>query len=188
MKGPTCGPSQRVAEAGGSLTLEAQARAGAAPTKSGRAGTARRLGSGERDGKVQRAVNRWWNPLQRYTGSNLADLGRTAAHARFGWRLPDGVKTAGREAMGKGCGVPMARLQGKSRAPHPSTGCVVNVGTVPVSPSLSDRAESGQARCRLMAPEWGGAPVVVRGRESRPHGDGGQRVRSVGSGTPGGRR
>jgi hypothetical protein len=40
------------------------------------------------------------------------------------------------------------------------------------------QARRGKARRRLMASGWDGAPVVVRGRESRPHGEGGQRVRS----------
>jgi len=39
-----------------------------------------RVRQARREG-VARA-NQWWNPLQRYTGSNLADVGRTAVHAR----------------------------------------------------------------------------------------------------------
>ena len=34
----------------------------------------------------------------------------------------------------------------------------------------------GKARCWLMLPGWDGGPVVVRGRESRPHGEGVQHV------------
>jgi hypothetical protein len=45
-KDPTLGLSQQVAEAGGSLTLEAQGRVGAASTTTGRVGTTRRLGPG----------------------------------------------------------------------------------------------------------------------------------------------
>ncbi|HVC76281.1 MAG TPA: ISL3 family transposase [Candidatus Micrarchaeaceae archaeon] len=44
----------------------------------------------------------------------------------------------------------------------------------------------GQDRRRPMAPRRGGVPVVVRGRESRPHGKGGQQVRSEVAGMPGG--
>ncbi len=62
MKGPVCGLSQQVAEAGGSLTLEAQGKVGAAPTRAGRVGTARRLGPAERDGKVYER-NQCLNPL-----------------------------------------------------------------------------------------------------------------------------
>jgi len=39
------------------------------------------------------------------------------------------------------------------------------------SPSCCQH-EDGQARRQLMASEWGGGSVVVRGRESRPHGEG----------------
>ena len=46
VRGPTGGLSQRADEAGGSLIRGMPGRAGAAPTMSGRAGTARRRGSG----------------------------------------------------------------------------------------------------------------------------------------------
>jgi hypothetical protein len=36
--------------------------------------------------------------------------------------IPSSVNWADTEAMGKVCGVPMARLQEKSWAPHPSNG------------------------------------------------------------------
>src|SRR4051794_3805214 len=81
------------------------------------------------------------------------------------------------------CGVLVAMLQGEELGAHPVDRDMVNVGTVPVSP-----ARGGQARCRLMAPERGGGSVVVRGRESRPHGEGTQQVSSVDVGMPGGRR
>ena len=76
MEGPTCGLSQQAAEAGGSLALEAQGQVGAASTTTGRAGTARRPGSGKQDGEVYECRNQWWNPLKSGTGSNLVDLGR----------------------------------------------------------------------------------------------------------------
>jgi hypothetical protein len=47
---------------------------------------------------------------------------------------------------------------------------------------------SGKARGLLMTQRRGGGSVVVRGRESRPHGEGTQRVRNAGTGMPGGRR
>ncbi len=53
MKGPACDLLQQVAEAEGSLYREVPGRVGAALTKPGRAGTARRPGPGERDEKVQ---------------------------------------------------------------------------------------------------------------------------------------
>jgi hypothetical protein len=91
--------------------------------------------------------------------------------------------------MGKDYGVPMARPQGKSWAPTPLTGYRVNVGTALAAPSPpAGQVGDGQDRRRLMPPGRGGASVVVRGRESRSHGEGRQRVRSHGIGMPGGRR
>ena len=84
---------------------------------------------------------------------------------------PRSAANVDQEATGKACGVPVARLQGKSWAPSPPTG-TVNAGTVPVSPSPpSIQDGGGQAHRRLMVPGRGGGPVVVRGRESRPHGE-----------------
>ena len=79
------------------------------------------------------------------------------------------------------CGVATAKLQGHSWAPTPSKGSRVNVGTIPLVPeqSGSQPERSGKVRCRLMPVGWDGGPVVVRGRESRPHGEGAQCVRSI---------
>jgi hypothetical protein len=89
------------------------------------------------------------------------------------------IYVVGQEATLKVCGVAVARLQGQSWAPHPSSGSEVNVGTNLMVPSLDVlRASGGKARCRLMPSGWGGGPVVVRGRESRLHGEGVQQVRS----------
>ncbi len=82
MQEPTLGLSQQATEAGGSLTLEAQGWAGAASTTTGWASTARWSRLGKRDGKVYERRNQWWNPLKQPTGSNLADMGRTAIRAR----------------------------------------------------------------------------------------------------------
>ena len=87
---------------------------------------------------------------------------------------------AGQEAAVKICGVAAAMLQGHSWAPIPSNGSRVNVGTILAVPSpASGLLVGGKARRRLMLPGWGGGPVVVRGRESRSHGEGVQRVRSL---------
>jgi hypothetical protein len=89
------------------------------------------------------------------------------------------IDVVGQEATVKACGVVVATLQGQSWAPTPSSGSRVNVGTIPVAPSpASNQLVGGKARRRLMPPEWGGGPVVVRGRESRLHGEGVQRDRS----------
>ena len=86
---------------------------------------------------------------------------------------------ASREATVNACGVAVAMLQGHSWAPTPSNGSTVNVGTISAVPSPAiSLMVGGKARCRLMPPGWGGGPVVVRGRESRSHGEGVQRVRS----------
>ena len=81
----------------------------------------------------------------------------------------------------KVCGVIAAMLQGHSWAPIPSNGSRVNVGTAPVVPDLVRRKRPGlgKARRRLMRPGRGGGPVVVRGRESRSHGEGVQRDRGI---------
>jgi hypothetical protein len=61
-------------------------------------------------------------PLKRYTGSNLADMGRSAVHARRGRATHGPAEVAGREATRKACGVLVAMLQGQSWPPTPSTG------------------------------------------------------------------
>ena len=96
---------------------------GAALTTTGRVGTTRRLGSGKQGGKVYESRNQWSNPLKARTGPNLVEMGRDAAHVRALARAtPMPANGAGQEAMVKVCGVVMARLQGKSWAPHPSNG------------------------------------------------------------------
>ena len=78
---------------------------------------------------------------------------------------------------------------GEELGAHPVKRCVVNVGTIIEAPvGSASLAGFGQAHCPLMLWWWGGAAVVVRGRESRSHGQGRQRVRSVGAGRSGGRR
>ena len=94
---------------------------------------------------------------------------------------------AGREAAVKACGVAAAMLQGHSWAPTPSSGSMVNVGTILVAPDPGrGQRRGGKAHRRLMPPGWGGGPVVVRDRESRSHGEGVQRVRGIDA-DPGGR-
>jgi hypothetical protein len=127
----TCGPSQRVAEAGGSPVLEAQGVGESSPDNDGTGWYCQtaRVRQARREG-VARA-NQWQNPLKRGIGSNLADVGRDAAHASpCGLVTPWWYFVAGAEAMRKDCGVLVARLQGKSWAPSPSIDRLVNVGTV----------------------------------------------------------
>jgi hypothetical protein len=79
----------------------------------------------------------------------------------------------------KACGVVAAKQQGHSWTPTPLSGSRVNVGTISVAPSpASIQLVGGKARRRSIPSRWGGGPVVVRGRESRLHGEGVQRNRS----------
>src|SRR5262249_41673207 len=102
--------------------------------------------------------------------SDVGELGRLGGHG-------EGLRRTRGEAAGEKLGA------------SPVDGSVVNVGTVPRLPFPPVFvAGGGQARRLLMASGWGGVLVVVGGRESRPHGEGGQRDRSARSGMPGGRR
>jgi hypothetical protein len=125
------------------------------------------------------------------TGSNLVDLGRAATSASRNSRRQAALSSI-QEVDGGGrggiCVCPTARCRGRAGHQSRHRGSVVNVGTAPVSPfPPAIQVGGGQARRLLMTPGRGGAPVVVRGRESRPHGEGGQQSRSVGTGRPGGR-
>jgi hypothetical protein len=78
---------------------------------------------------------------------------------------------------------------GEELGTHPVERCVVNVGTVIEAPvGSAGPAGFGQAHRQPMFWWRGGAAVVVRGRESRSHGQGRQRVRGAGAGRSGGRR
>jgi hypothetical protein len=122
-KGSAAGLSQRPGEAEGSLTLEAQVRAGAALTTARRAGTTGRRSARSARWKGVTEVNQWLNPLKADAGSNLVDVGRGAAHAVRDGRgrgLRSRPNAVGGEATRKACGVLVAMLQGKSWAPTPS--------------------------------------------------------------------
>jgi len=70
-------------------------------------------------------VNQWLNPLKCGTGSNLTDVGRAAVRADLklrGRRLLRRSLHVRGEATVKVCGVAVARLQGQSWSPSPSTG------------------------------------------------------------------
>ena len=123
-------------------------------------------------------------PQEQTTSSNLADVGWVATRtrtAKASWRGTPGLgDVAGREATMKACGVIVARLQGHSWAPTPSKGSGVNVGTISMVPvPASSQLVGVKVRRRLMLSGWGGGPVVVRARESRVHGEGVQRDRSI---------
>jgi hypothetical protein len=73
--------------------------------------------------------------------------------------------------------VPVGWAVGVQPAANPVKRIMVNVGSAPRAPGCWWRL--GKARCRLMGAGRGGVRVVVRGRESRPHGEGGQQDRSM---------
>ena len=84
-------------------------------------------------------------PLKRYTGSNLADMGRGAVHTHHWWVTPWPCEEGGQEATRKVCGVLVARPQGQSWAPTPTPGHGERgkrFGTVP-STDLPGRRRTG---------------------------------------------
>src|SRR5215831_11369778 len=98
------------------------------------------------------------------------------------------VATDNSEALGKCLRRTQRKAAGEELGPAPVNRCVVNVGTAIEPPSRRSGGTSERHdRRRPMARQRDGALVVVRGRESRPQGEGGQRVRSEESGTLGGR-
>jgi hypothetical protein len=119
--------------------VEAQGRVGAASTTTGRAGTARRLGPGKRDGEVYECRNQWWNPLKRCAGSNLVDMGRYCSASVASWSegTDSGVDAGkvGPEGTVNACGVAVAWAAGEKLGADPVERFMVNVGTVVESPS-----------------------------------------------------
>ena len=73
--------------------------------------------------------------------------------------------------------VPVGWAVGVKPAADPVKRIMANVGSAPCAPGCW--WWPGKARCRPMRTERGGVRVVVRGRESRPHGEGGQQDRSI---------
>ena len=180
-KGSAAGLSQQADEAEDSPILETQGRVGAVLTTTGRAGTARRPGSGKQGEKAYER-NQRVRLRKRCAGSNLVDLGRSAVHDR--------LLTVDSDAGTDG---PVRRPRGRAAA-YSWRGCRGIAGRLPRPAVNGERgkrprspAPCGQARRLLMAVGRGGAFVIVRGRESRPHGEGRQRAGRRGTGTAGGR-
>ena len=71
---------------------------------------------------------------------------------------------------------PAGGAVGVKPAADPVKRILVNVGSAPCAPGCWWRP--GKARCRLTGAGGGGGRVVVRARESRAHGEGGQQDRS----------
>lgn len=157
---------------------------GAAATKSSRSSTAGWAGLGEQDGTVYER-NRCRKASSHLASPNPVDLGIWAGkrcapcRARSVGELPGGFRRSGSGGHGEG----LRRSRGEAAGAKPGTSPVdrnaVNVGTVHVAvpaprASLARRggigASSAEGRAR------GGAVVVLRGRESRSHGEGRQCV------------
>jgi hypothetical protein len=137
-------------------------------------------------------VNQWLNPLKRGTGSNLVDVGRATVrddqHVR-GRRLRSRLLMSVGRPSPRCCGFGGGEAVAAELGADPVDRHTVNVGTLVGLPSpASSLLVGGQAHRRLMAWRGGGGSVVVRGRESRSHGEGTQRVRSRCDGMPGGGR
>jgi hypothetical protein len=133
-------------------------------------------------------VNQCLNPLKRGTGSNLVDAGRAAVRAKRNEARGDSeAGYSGRpgghiECLRRRCG----DAAGEELGADPADRCMVNVGTVFGLPSPPpSQGGNGQVCCQLMARGWDGASVVVRGRESRSHGEGRQQARNSGNGMSG---
>jgi hypothetical protein len=137
------------------------------------------------------ARNQCLTPRNYDTGSNLADLGRTQCTTTSAPSVVD--SEADSTYRWGGHAESLRRKRGDAAG--------VELGTSPVDrfrgergncPRSSLRRASspcrGQAHRRLMAVGQDGGSVVLGGRESRPHGEGGQQVGSKDTGMPGGCR
>jgi hypothetical protein len=136
-------------------------------------------------------VNQWLKFRKRAAGSNLADAGRCAARglAVEVGSTPKLVDCAGEEATVKACGVAVAMLPGQSWVTSLVDRSLGERGNHLRSPSPpASQVGGGQVRGQLWIVRWGGGPVVVRPRESRGHGEGGQHVGREDNEMPGGRR
>ena len=184
-------------EVEGSLSQEVLVRVGSSPDKAGTAqycqmGWVRRT---RREGVTR--VNQWMNLRNRGTGSNLADLGRDAVHAdrTNGEATPATAIHAGAGGYEESLRRTRGDAVGAELDTDPADRHTVNMGTLPRLPYPGCcQRPGGQGHRRPMGMAGGGAAVVVRGRESRPHGEGRQRDRncrtrcSAGCAMPGGRR
>ena len=135
-------------------------------------------------------MNQWLNPLNRETGSNLVDRAGAQCTLLFDRGATPRPVFRGRPG---GHEESLRRTRGEAAGEELGTGpadrLMVNVGTTLGLPSLPHhQCGGGQARCRLMALGWDGGPVVVRGRESRLHGEGAQQASSNATAMAGARR
>jgi hypothetical protein len=169
------GPSQRVAEAGGSLALEAQGAGGSSPDNdgTGRYCQTARARQARREGAAR--ANQWLTPSSAASAPTWRIWAeRQCTPAPMGWATPASEFRGWRGGHEEGLRRTHGEAAGEKLGAAPVDRSAMNVGTI-----LGLPVDDGQARCRLLAPGWGGASGVVRGRESRPHGEGRQRTCSV---------
>ena len=133
---------------------------GAAPTTTGRVGTARRRGARQARRRGVRRRNQWWNPLKWNAGSNLVDLGRSAVRARHRWWRATSCRS--RVGWLGGHGEGLRRSRGEAAGEE--------LGADPVERSCSERGN--HRRVSLPAGRLG------RQREGAPSADGSAMGRS----------
>jgi len=189
MEGPTFGLSQQPAEAESSPTLGGTGSGGSSSDNAGTvwhrqtgwARQARRKGV-----RMQKPVV---EPPQERDRLEPGGSGPGSSARPSRWATPTVGCDARRGGHGEGLRRNRGEAAGEELGTDPVERLMVNVGTATGSPSLrASQAGSGKACRRLMARWRDGGSVVVRGRESRLHGEGTQRVRRLGTGMPGGRR
>jgi hypothetical protein len=108
----------------------------------------------------------WWTWVD--SSDDAAPFDGGSLHARM---LDPDVVAGGRLR------VPAGWVVGVEPATDPVKRIMVNVGSAPCA--LGRWWQPGKARCWPMRVGRGGVRVIVRGRESRPHGEGGQQDRST---------
>ncbi|GAA3838596.1 hypothetical protein GCM10022403_083790 [Streptomyces coacervatus] len=178
-------------EAEGSLNREVPGRAESSPANDGtgryyqtaRARQARRIGTTR--------VNQWLTSRKEAHRLQPGGYGPGCSTRR----LVSYVSTtsasdvlADAEGHGEGLRRNRGEAAGRKLGAAPADRSTVNMGTASRLPNHPRHQRGwGQTHRRLTAVERGGAFVVVRGRESRPHGEGRQRVRSKRTGRAGGR-
>jgi hypothetical protein len=124
-------------------------------------------------------MNQCLRPLKSSTDSNLVDLGRcSAGTASVLWRdRSDRPQTDGRsEASANTAMYPKRNCRGV--AGHLPRQAVIGERGNRAGGALAPQGE-GRAHGQHMLPARDGVPVVVRGRESRPQGEGGQQAAAL---------
>jgi hypothetical protein len=145
-----------------------------------RTGTTRRFVPASEGGMGARKLNQCLTPRESTAACRIWWMGRAAVLERAvtgGLSSPVVLNLWAPGGPDQDCDVRSGRCR-RGKAGHRSRRrrSSVNVGSDLASPSPpGSRPGGGQARRSLMRPGRGGVAVVLRGRESRPHGEGRQR-------------